>query len=196
MRRALISLSLLSALCVAFFFALPALLIAPANVAPSDVILHFSISPQSRADEYVAELYRRSVARKIVCVSSQVSWELYPGDYAREHLIALGVPADDVISMRLPIEPCAAVNLPRIVEFVKSHGWRNALMITSPEGSRYAARLIPRYFEREGVAIAVSYAPEDKEELTRNWSRTHWKTQRFVGEVMSFTLDMFYSECR
>src|SRR5262245_25754133 len=49
-RRALISLSLLSALCVALFFALPALLIAPPNVAPSDVILHFSISPKSRAD--------------------------------------------------------------------------------------------------------------------------------------------------
>jgi uncharacterized SAM-binding protein YcdF (DUF218 family) len=196
MRRALISLGLFLAICVALFFALPKLLIAPASATKSDVILHGSISPHSAADEYVADLYRKSVARKIVCVSSQVSWGLYPGDYAREHLISLGVPAEDVISMRLPTAHCGAENLPRVVEFVKANGWRSALLITHPEDSRYAGRLNRRYFEREGVAISVSYAPKDRAELTQSWWRTHWKTQRFVGEVLSVTLDLFYSECR
>ncbi|MGH9769789.1 MAG: hypothetical protein ACREAB_20385 [Blastocatellia bacterium] len=196
LRRALISLSLLLVACVALFFALPMLLIAPANVARSDVILHGSVSTHSAADEYVAKLYRQGVARKIVCVSSQVSWELYPGDYAREHLISLGVPAEDVLSLRLPIAPCGAVVLPTIVEFVKAHGWKSALLITHPEDSRYAARAYRGFFEREGIATAVSYAPEDREELTRNWWRTHWKTQRMVGETMAITLDLFYSECR
>jgi len=195
-RRALISLSLLLVVCVALFFALPTLLIAPANVAKSDVILHGSISPHSTADEYVVDLYRQGVARKIVCLSSQVSWELYPGDYARERLISLGVPAEDVVSLRLPVAPCAAVNLPRIVEFVKAHGWRSALLITHPEDSRYASIVARRFFEREGVSIAVSYAPEDRAALTRSWWRTHWKTQRMVGETMSITLDLFYAECR
>ncbi len=195
-RRVLISLGLFLAVFVAFFFALPALLIAPANVAKSDVILHSSISKHSTADEYVADLYRQSVARKVVCLSSQVSWELYPGDFAREHLISLGVPAEDVISLRLPTAPCGAVNLPRIVDFVKAHGWRSALLVTGPEDSRYAARLTRGFFEREGIAIAVSYAPKDREDLTRGWWRTHWKTQRMAGEVMSATLDLFYSECR
>jgi len=192
----LISLGLSLAVCVALFFALPKLLIAPANATKSDVILHSSISPHSAADEYVADLYRQGVARKIVCVSTQVSWELYPGDFAREHLISLGVPAEDVISMRLPTVPCPAVNLPRIVELVKANGWRSALWVTQPEDSRYAGRLTRRFFEREGVALAVSYAPKDREEVTQNWWTTHWKTQRMVGEVMSDTLDLFYSECR
>lgn len=196
LRRALISLCLLLAGCVVLFFALPKLLIAPANVAKSDVILHGSISTQSTADEYVADLYRQGVARKIVCVSSQVSWELYPGDYVREHLISLGVPAEDVISLRLPVVPCGAVNLPTVAEFVKAHGWRSALLITHPEDSRYAASVARRFFEREGVSTAVSYAPEDREELTRNWWRTHWKTQRMVGEAIGITLDLFYAECR
>lgn len=195
-RRALISLGLSLAVCVALFFALPKLLIAPANATKSDVILHGSISPHSTADEYVADLYRKSVARKIVCVSSQVSWELYPGDYAREHLISLGVPAEDVISLRLPTVHCGAENLPRVVEFVKANGWRSALLITHPEVSRSAGRLNRRYFEREGIAISVSYAPQDRAELTQSWWSTHWKTQRFVGEVMNVTLDLFYSECR
>ncbi|HKQ79213.1 MAG TPA: hypothetical protein VJ810_36295 [Blastocatellia bacterium] len=195
-RRALMTLGLSLAVCVALFFALPTLLIAPANATKSDVILHGAISPHSKADEYVADLYRMGIARKIVCVSSQVSWELYPGDYAREHLISLGVPSEDVISMRQPTVPCGAVNRPRVVEFVKANGWRSALIITHPEDSRYADRLNRRFFEREGIAVSVSYAPKDREELTQDWWRTHWKTQRMVGEVMSVTLDLFYSECR
>ena len=195
-RRVLFSLILSLAICIAFFFALPSLMIAPVDITKSDVILHSSISPQSFADEYVADLYRQGVGRKIVCVSSQISWKLYPGDYAREHLISLGVPAEDVISLRMPTEPCLAINLPRVVEFVKSNGWRSALVISHPENSRYAGRLIPKYFEKEGISVAVSYAPRDREELTRNWWGTHWKTQRMVGGVMSLSLDFFYSECR
>jgi hypothetical protein len=194
-RRALTALGLSMAVCVSLFFALPKLLIAPANATKSDVILLCAISPKSTADEYVADLYRKGFGRKIVCVSSQVSWELYPGDYAREHLIALGVHADDVISMRLPTTPCFAVNLPKIVDFVKANGWRSALIVTHPENSRYAARLNRKFYEREGIAVAVSYALKDREELTQSWWRTHWKTQRMVGEVMGLTLDMFYSEC-
>jgi hypothetical protein len=195
-RRALISLSLLTAGCVALFFALPALLIAPASVAPSDVILHGAISKHSEADKYLIDLYRRGVARKIVCISSQVSRELYPSDYVRESLISQGVNAEDVISLRLPIAPCGGADLTRIVEFVKAHGWKSVLYVTYPEDSRYADNLARRYFEREGIAFSVSYSPEGREELTRGWWRTHWKTQRMVGEAMTIALDRFYSECR
>jgi hypothetical protein len=195
-RRVLISTGILAAVCISLFFALPALLIAPANVAKSDVILHGAMSKQSTADKYVIDLYRQGVARKIVCVSSQISRELYPGDYVRESLISQGVPAEDVVSLRLPLAPCGGMDLPRIVEFVKANGWKSAIYVTHPEDSRYTNHLARRFFEREGIALAVSYSPEDKEELTRSWRLTHWKMQRFVGEAMIITLDRFYSECR
>jgi uncharacterized SAM-binding protein YcdF (DUF218 family) len=195
-RRVLITLVFSLAIILVLFFALPQLLIAPAIATKSDIIIHGSISPQSTANEYVADLYKQGLARKVVIVSSQVSWNLYPGDYARDRLIALGVPAEDVISMRLPIVACGALNLTTIVGFVKTNGWRSAILITHPEDSRYAARLSRSYFEREGISTSVSYSPRDKEELTRNWWREHSKTQRMVGEVMNVTLDMFYSECR
>jgi hypothetical protein len=195
-RRLLISILVVLAGLLSFFFALPKLLIAPMNPAPADVILQCSIDTHSLSDEYIAELYRQGIAKKIVCVSSQISWDLYPGDYAREHLISLGAPAEDVISLRLPIAPCGAVNLPRIIEVIKSHGWKRALLITRPEDSRFTASLIHKYFEREGIAAAVSYAPQDREALTQDWWRDHWKVQRFVGEALNTTLDRFYSECR
>jgi uncharacterized SAM-binding protein YcdF (DUF218 family) len=172
------------------------LLIAPASEAKSDVILHGAISKHSAADKYVIDLYRRGMARKIVCVGSQVSPDLYPGDYVRESLISQGVPAEDVISLRLPIAPCGAAQLPRVVEFVKANGWKSALYVTDPEDSRYTDNLARRFFERDGVAFAVSYSPEDREELTRSWWRIHWKTQRMIGEAMIIILDRFYSECR
>jgi hypothetical protein len=193
---ALISLGLPAVGCAALFFALPALLIAPAGMAKSDVILYGAISKHSAADKYVIDLYRRGVARKIVCVSSQVSWELYPSDYVRESLVSQGVHAEDVISLRLPLAPCGGAQEPRVVEFVKAHGWKSALYVIHPEDSRYVDNLARRFFEREGVALSVSYSPEDREELTRNWWRTHWKTQRMVGEALIIALDRFYSECR
>jgi hypothetical protein len=194
--RLLIPPALLAVGGVALFFALPSLLIAPSSVAKSDVILHGALSKHSAADKYVIDLYRQGMARKIVCVSSQISTDLYPGDYARDSLISQGVPAEDVISLRLPIAPCVGADLPKIVEFVKAGGWKSALYITYPEDSRYAGSLARRFFEREGIAFAVSYSPEDREELTRDWRRTHWKTQRMVGEAMIIAIDRFYSECR
>jgi hypothetical protein len=195
-RWVLISLGLLAIGCISLFLALPALLIAPASAAKSDVILYGAMSKHSMADKYVIDLYRQGVARKIVCVSSQVSKDLYPSDYVRDSLISQGVPAEDVISMRLPLAPCGGADLPKIVEFVKANGWKSAQYVTHPEDSRYFGSLARRFFERDGIALAVSYSPEDKEELTMNWRRTHWKAQRIVSEAMIIALDRFYSECR
>ena len=111
-------------------------------------------------------------------------------------MVSQGVHAEDVILLRLLLVFCGGAQAPRIVEFVKDHGWKSALYVTHPEDSRYADNLARRFFERAGIALAVSYSPEDREELTRSWWRTHWKTQRMVGEAMIIALDRFYSECR
>jgi hypothetical protein len=194
-RRVLISLVLMAAGAVSLFFSLPSLLIAPASEAKSDIILYCAISSRPD-DKYVIDLYRRGLGRKIVCVGSQVSRELYPSDYMRESLISQGAPAEDVISLRLPITPCGGVALTKIADFVKANGWKSALYVTYPEDSRYSGALARRHFEREGVSLCVGYSPEDRNELTQGWWRMHWKTQRIVGETMSIALDQFYSECR
>jgi hypothetical protein len=196
LRRAVVSLALFLTACSLLLLALPKLMIAPMKTARAEVILHSAIAARSKADDYVMNLYRQGTVGKIVCLSSQVSWEIYPADYAREHLIALGAPAEDVMSLRLPITPCGALKLPVIADFVKSQGWKSVLWITNPEESRYLARRAAPLFEREGIALVVSYAPEDKEELTRGWLRTHWKAQRFAGDALNIALDFFYAECR
>lgn len=181
---------------VIFFFSLPVLLISKGGAERADVILHAAIDPHSKADEYVASLYRKGIAKKIVCISAQISWEVYTADYVRDHLISLGVSADDASSFHLPLLECDGLAVPMIANYVSSRGWKSALIVAHPEDSRYALWLARGAFEKSGIELNVGYAPEDKDELTRAWWRTHWKVQRFVGQAMSIFLDVFYDECR
>jgi len=101
------------------FFALPWMLIVPAELTYADVILHLAIDPHSEADFYVAQLYKQGRARKIVCMSPQVACDVYPADDAARHVMTLGVPREDVLTLHLPIVDCGAEHLPRIVDYMQ-----------------------------------------------------------------------------
>src|SRR5689334_20500218 len=98
------------------FFSLPWWLIAPAETVPSEVVLHLAMNDGSKADEYIAELYRQGLVRQVVCMSTAVAWQVYPADYARKHLIALGVPAENVLTFYIPFMDCRAEALAAIAD--------------------------------------------------------------------------------
>lgn len=183
-------------LSLAGFFSLPWWLLAPAETVPSDVILHLAVDDQSAGDEYVAELYRRGLARQIVCLSTAVAWRVYPADYAREHLIALGVPAENVLTSYLPFVDCRAETLALMADFVKQRGWRSALMVVDPTVSAWHKRLATPLFARAQIGLALTYAPRDREWLLDHWWREHGKMQRLIGEALDVTVDLFYAKCR
>jgi uncharacterized SAM-binding protein YcdF (DUF218 family) len=180
---------------LSLFFALPRLLIAPTQVEKVDVILHNAIDARSKTDEYVAELYRLGYAGKIVCISPQVSRETYPADYARQHLIYMGIPDENIMVLHLPIPDCPAGSLRLIADYVNSQGWKRALLITSPQQSRYEGWLARKIFGKQNIGVAVTYPPDDEDELTTNWCREHWKVQRMINAAIVIPLDRFYSEC-
>ena len=195
MRRLALALLLLPLLALVSFFSLPGLLISEPRTMASDVIIHLAISPHSDADFYVAALYRQKVAGRILCVSSQISWEVYPADYARQHLIELGVPPQYVLTLHQPIAACPAQTMPRLVELVSRNGWRTATLVVRPSDSRATARLAARYFKRAGIVTAVTYSPQDDELLKSGWWRTHWKAQQMVDSAANVALDALYPEC-
>jgi uncharacterized SAM-binding protein YcdF (DUF218 family) len=180
---------------IAGFTALPLILIGPSRTAASEVILHLAIAPRSDADRYVAELYRQKLAGRIVCISTQISRGIYPADYTRQHLIDSGIPPEDVQTLRLPTAACTAENLPLITQYVKDQGWRSALLVVRPLGSRFSRRLMERYFSREGITVTLTYSPNDSAELTDGWWRSHWKAQQMVEAAASTILDSLYPEC-
>ncbi|MGH9847736.1 MAG: hypothetical protein ACREEM_54295, partial [Blastocatellia bacterium] len=172
------------------------LLITASDTPKADVILNFSVDPRSKSDRYVAWLYREGVAPKVVTVSSQISHGAYPADFVRDHLVTLGVRSEDSLALHVPILACRALIMAEMAKYLKAQGARSALVICQPEDSRHLSWVASRIFGREGLEVAVAYAPEDLEEVTADWYYTHWKVQRFVYEAVNVSLDQFYSECR
>lgn len=179
-------------------FSLPTLLIAPlptnpAELPTADVIIHWATGPHSESDQWVAELYRQGKAKRILCVSPPVSWEVYAADFAQQHLISLGVPAENVTSLHLELEPCSAPNAKQVAAYTKAQGWRSALVVT---GVITAGNRLEKYFHQEGLALTLTYSPQDRDELTRWWWKEHWKIQYLIGSAVEILLDSMYAECR
>ena len=179
-------------------FSLPTLLIASlptdaAQLPATDVIIHWATGPHSESDQWVAELYRQGKAKQILCVSTPVSWEVYAADFARQHLISLGIPAENVLSLHLELEPCSAPNAKQVAAYAKAQGWHSALVVT---GVITAGSRLEKYFHQEGVTLARTYSPQDRDELTRSWWREHWKIQYLIGSAVEILLDSMYAECR
>lgn len=180
------------------FFSLPWWLISPlptdiSQLPNADVIVHWATGPRARSDHWVAELYRQGKAKKIVCVSIPVSWDVYAADFARQHLIALGVPAENISTLHLEQEACAAPNAKRVAAHLKAQGWQRALVVT---GVVTAGSRLEKYFQPEGLSLSRTYSPEDHADLTTGWWKEHWKIQYLVGSAMEILLDSFYVECQ
>jgi hypothetical protein len=192
MMKALIDLSILA---VILFFSLP-IFFAPARVAPADAILHLAIDSRSHGDEYVAKLYREGLAKTIVCATSQVSWEVYPADFARQHLVQLGIPAADISVMRLPILECGAEYRPLFASYLKEHGWRRVIFVVNPTLTRFGRWRAESYFHDAGIEATFTFVPEDRAEMLDAWWRTHWKAQYVVLALVNSSLDLLYARCR
>ncbi len=183
------------ALVVIVFFSLPWLLIAPPQTPPSDVILHYAIAPNTDADEYVAALYRQQVAQKIVCINLGSECGNYT-EYARQHLLELGVPAADVLTLPLPSVDCLAANLPRFTALAKAQGWQHSLLVLRPAVTRTDGRLAAKYFNRAGLHLAVTSAPGERANFTFLWWAKHETAQAMMDATVNGVLDQIYPECR
>lgn len=195
-RWAIASLLALTLLVGITFFSLPWILISPAESASADVILHYAIAYNTGVDEYVAQLYRQQRGKKIVCISKASLCDIYPADYTRQHLIELGVPAEDVMVMHLPNYDCLAQVLPRFTEKTKAQGWQRALLVIRPSFSRFEGNLAKRYFNKEGLGLAVTYSPDEEQKFNARWWADHRTAQLTVESAINSALDQLYPECR
>lgn len=185
------------ALSVLGFFSLPWMLISSlptdlAQLPTTDVIIHWVPTLRSESDDWVVQLYQQGKGRKIVCVSLPVSWEVYVADFTRQHLIALGVPADNILTLHLEPEGCVTPNIKQVVAYVKAQGWHSALLVTGPTPP---SRQLEKYFQQEGIKLSLTYAAKDRDELVNSWWRTHWKMQVMIEAIKETLLDTAYAEC-
>jgi len=194
-KRVILAPIILIALILSIFFSLP-LLFATPTVAQSDCIIHVAIDSRLSGDRFVAKLYSEGIARHVVCASSQASWDIYPADFAREHLIQLGVDQKDVAALRLPMVDCGAQNRPIVIDYLKRNGWKSALLVVDPSLTRATRWSIVRDFKKSGIDLVVAFDPAERDEMLAGWWHTHWKAQRVVLGIMNSMLDQLYPECR
>lgn len=195
--RVLLALLVGGALALAGFFSLPWLAIGPSDPPKAvDVILHFAVDERLNGDQFVADLFRQGKAGHVLCLSTQASWEVFPAEYARAHLLELGLPAAQVSTLHLPATlDCRAQVMPFIANYLQKQHWRSAMMVVEPTVSRANRRVAAPVFARAGIDLVLCYSPRDYEVVTANWWREHWKTQRLFGEALNTGFDFFYAEC-
>lgn len=195
LRSLTLALSVVVLFAVCLFFLLPWLLIRPSEEVKSDVIFYFGMSDKGATDLYVAELYRQGFGKQIVCLSGQITWQTYPGDFARDRLLRLGLPAADVMTFHLPRTACEAELAPVLLAYLKQQGWKRVLMVTNPPASRATHRVLSARLAPEQITLAVTYAPVDRDELRGSWWRDHRNTQKLVGTGIEVLADLFYPSC-
>ena len=169
---------------------------ASGNVAQADVILHFSFDPRMNGDAYAAKLFREGIAREIICAGPQASWDLYPADSSRTHLITLGLPAESISTLHLPIVDCGAEVVPTLIEALKAKGAKSVLLVTDPNATRFGSWRVEQRLAAAGITASTTFAPEDRREMLSGWWRSHWKAQRIVASFMNSSLDLLYAPCR
>lgn len=174
---------------------LPRWLITTPQTPPSDVILHHAIASNTDADGYVVQLYRQGIGKKIVCIALSTPCETF-ADYARQHLLALGVPAEDVLTLPLPGAACLAPNLPRFTELMKTHHWQQAVLVLHPQVSRTDGAVARKYFQQAGLGLAITHAPGQRASYTPLWWTKYETAQAAIDALVNGTLDRIYPECR
>ena len=196
LRRGLIALACLLLLAIFGFFALPWLTVGQADVVQRvDAIYLTAHDPRLQTDEFAVSLYRQGVAKKIVCMGNAITCDIFPSDFARQHLIELGVPAEDVLLFHTPDTDCRAQLAPPTIAFAQINSFRSVLWIGDPAGSRMSRRVFRAKFKAAGIDLFSTYPAAAKAELLEGWWRSHWKMQRMTREPLESGLDLFYSEC-
>ena len=196
LRRSLVAALLALAACVMVFFALPWLVKGEADATfHVDALYLTAFDPRLQTAEYAAALYRQGYAPKIVCMSNAITCDIFPADFARAHLMALGVPAADILLLHTPDTDCRAQLFLPTVKFAQDHGWHSVAWLVDPAGSRATRRVLQPKFKAAGLAMFVAYPPAAGAELADGWWRSHWKMQRMTREPLENLMDVFYAEC-
>ncbi len=194
-RRLLVGAGVLLLLMFVAVLSIPATF-APESRANADVILHLASDARLQGDEYVARLFREGLSRNVICASSQASWDLYPADASEAHLIELGVPADAISVLHMPITECEAETIPFLINALSSRNAKSALLVVDPTITRYGEWRARQRFSEAGIRVSTTFEIDDRNRMLDQWWRSHWKAQRVVGAIMNSTLDLMYAPCR
>lgn len=162
---------------IILYFLLPSALTASArwliwedSMIQTDVVIALAGDPRCLRERQAVELYRHGLARKVVVSGIPLSWGRHTGDAARQYVLSLDIPEDNILVLRNSWNTRReAIDLAQLMH---SHGWTSALIVTSPFHSRRAL-----YTFRRFAADLVFYSRPVPAHLPE-WHPERWWTRR------------------
>jgi uncharacterized SAM-binding protein YcdF (DUF218 family) len=112
------------------------LLIRHDQVIRADVIVALGGDKRCAREKRAAELYQQKLADKVIVSGVQYPWGIHTGEAAKRYLIRLGIPERDVLIIRDTWNTRAEARV--LDTLMREHGWRTAIIVTSPFHSRRA----------------------------------------------------------
>ena len=138
-------------------------------LAQADAIVAISGDEGARTVTAV-NLWKRGLAPIVVFAgSSEDPTSIPSAEIMKREAVKLGVPADRVLT-----EPSSATtkeNASRVTDLFRTHGIKQAILVTSPYHQRRAAMLFDRQVEGTGITFR-NYPARDAE-----WDPTLWWTR-------------------
>jgi uncharacterized SAM-binding protein YcdF (DUF218 family) len=168
---------ILATLLIGLYFLVPASLNGLARglirrdaLQSADVVIALSGDAQCLREKYAAELYRQGRARKILVGGFAMAWGIHTGEAAKRFLVHEGIPAADVMVLKDTWNTRVEAEL--LVQQMRQHGWRSALVVTDSFHSRRALYTI------EPVARDFHFSSQPLPEELSRWRPERWWTRR------------------
>lgn len=166
----------LACLGLALYFLTPAVLNAAARrllradeLQPADVIIALGGDALCLRERQAAELYHRSMGRRIIISGIPFAWGGNSGDAKRRYLVCRGVAEADVVVLKEARNTRTEAD--SLAELMQARGWRSAIVVTAPFHSRRALFTIERRAPQFKFYSAPLPAQAPFWEPQRWWSR-------------------------
>lgn len=131
------------------------------------------------------KLFKHGYAPKLLMSGGPLAWKLTYAEWMKKQAVELGVRSPEILAQnksQSTIED-ARFSLP----FVKRHGFKTIILVTSPTHTRRAAATFRKLYAREGIKIIVR--PVEKSEFNpHKWWTRHEDLQLVVWEYVSMVL--------
>lgn len=149
----------------------------------ADLIIALGGDRYCLREKKAAELYHQGFARRIVVSGVQYIPGVHTGDWARQYVIELGVPGDEVIVLRETWNTREEAR--RLAIMMREQGWKSALVVTSPYHTRRAL------YTLEMAAPDLHFTPVSVEPRHPEWRPERWWTRRIdagmtIREVLAW----------
>jgi uncharacterized SAM-binding protein YcdF (DUF218 family) len=135
------------------------------QVVRADVIVALGGDKRCGREKRAVELYRQRIADKVIVSGVQYAWGIHTGEAAKRYVIRLGVPESDVLIIRDTWNTRAEARV--LDSLMREHGWRSAIIVTSPFHSRRALYTVEKispdltFYSSPVTAQAPEWQPVD-----------------------------------